>query len=263
MVSPVRNSHSTVDAVHDKKTRFSYGVKALQFHRITPKFQFCGTWNGPKQFEKFLEFLRTHHIQPILPGEKEDGIIITFDDGEKSIYDYAFPILKRFNFKAVVFVIIRYIGRENLWDISLTGERVQHLSWNEIFEMKKWGIEFGSHTITHRNLTQLSVHEIEYELSMSKRILEQNLGECSCVSYPFNRINMNVVRIARSVGYTYGFGGNGCSNFLLKKEAIYITDNLRSFGVKVFETPKWFYKYERIKQKVINYFTIATMVSRK
>lgn len=243
--------------------RFSNGIKALQFHRITPKFQFCGTWNRPDQFEEFLEFLCKNSIDTILPAQKDKGIIITFDDGEKSIYDYAFPVLKKFDIKAVAFPIVDYIGKKNLWDITLTGEHVQHLSWDEIIEMKKWGIEFGSHTMSHRNLMKLDRNEIEYELSESKRILEQKIGECSSISYPFNRVNRTVIQVAAKAGYKFGFGGDGSSNLLLKKEAIYITDNTRSFGVKIFEKPGLFYRYERIKQKVINYFTIATMMNRR
>lgn len=238
-------------------------VKALQFHRITPKFQLCGTWNKPRQFEEYLKFLCSKGVKTILPGQGENGIIITFDDGEKTIYDYAFPVLKRFGIKAIVFLIVDYIGKENLWDISLAGARVLHLSWDEIIEMKKWGIEFGSHTMTHRNLTGLSNQEIEYELHESKRVLEEKIGSCNCLSYPFNRVNMNIIDAAAKAGYRYGFGGDGSSDLLLKKEAVYITDNLRSLRVKIFEKPKYIYNYERIKQKVINYFTIATMMSKR
>ncbi len=237
-------------------------VKALQFHRITPEFQFCGTWNKPGQFESFLRFLCTNGIQTILPGQKDKGVIITFDDGEQSIYDFAFPILKKFNMRAVVFLPVDYVGKKNLWDVSLFGKRTNHLSWDQIIEMKKWGIEFGSHGMTHRNLTKLSKDEIEHELSESKRILEQKIGECRSISYPFNKVNWTIIQIAAHVGYTYGFGGDGSSNLLLKKEAVYITDNLRSFRVKVSEKPALFYHYERIQQKVINFFTIVTMILR-
>ena len=242
--------------------RFCNGIKALQFHRITPEFQFCGTWNKPDQFERFLEFLCTNHIETVLPGQKEEGVIITFDDGEKNIYDYAFPILKKFDIKALVFIIVDYVDRKNLWDITLIGKRTNHLSWNEILEMKEWGIEFGSHTMSHRNLTKLSRDEIEYELAESKRILEQKTGDCNSVSYPFNRVNNSVTRITARAGYKFGFGGDGRNSLLLRKEAVYITDTTSSFGVKIFEKPELIYRYERIKQKIINYFTIATMLSR-
>jgi peptidoglycan/xylan/chitin deacetylase (PgdA/CDA1 family) len=263
MANPVRSSEKISELNVDKSVRFSNGIKALQFHRITPKFQFCGTWNKPGQFERFLEFLCTQGIEIILPGQKNSGVIITFDDGEKSIYDHAFPILKKYNIKALVFLIVDYIGKKNLWDITLTGERILHLSWHEISEMKKYGIEFGSHTMTHRNLTKMSKDDIGYELFESKRILEQRVGECSSVSYPYNRCNQVVTRVAADAGYKFGFGGDGSDDLCLKKEAIYITDNSWSISVKVFEKPDLFYAYERIKQKIINYFTIATMVTTK
>ncbi len=238
-------------------------VKALQFHRVTPKFQLCGTWNKPDQFEEFLKFLHTNEIETILPGEKENGIVITFDDGEQSIYDHAFPILKKFRMRAVVFLIVNYIGKRNLWDVTLAGERPHHLSWDQIIEMKKWGIEFGSHTLTHRNLTKLTSDEIEHELFESKRILEQKIGECNSVSYPFNKINPTVIQAAARAGYAFGFGGDGSSNLCIKKEAIYITDTTGSFRVKIFEKPRLLYRYERMKQILINYFTIVTMINRK
>lgn len=243
--------------------RFSNWMKALQFHRITPEFQFCGTWNTPEQFARFLEIISDKDVDIVLPGENDDGIVITFDDGEDTIYEYAFPILKKYSVKAVVFLIVNYIGQNNLWDISITGKRVQHLSWDKIYEMKDWGIEFGSHTMNHRNLARMSEQEVEYEVFESRRILQQELGECRSISYPFNRVNPIVVRAVSKAGYEFGFGGDGRNDLLLKKESVYITDTPRSFETKVLEKPGLIYRYDRIKQKVINYFTIATMLAKR
>lgn len=237
-------------------------VKTLQFHRIVSKVQFCGTWNRPAQFEGFLNFIRTNEIKAVLPGEG-DGIIVTFDDGEKSIYDYAFPILKKYGIKAVIFLIVDYVGKKNLWDMTFPGDRAEHLTWDEILEMKDYGIQFGSHTMRHRNLTRLQREELEYELFESKKIIEKKIGVCDCVSYPFNRLNTDVIQAVAQAGYRFGFGGDGSSNLQLKKEALYITDNTASLGVKIFEKPKYVYKYLRFQQSVINYFTIATMLNRK
>lgn len=237
-------------------------VKAIQFHRVTPKFQFCGTWNYPSQFEAFVSFI-SDNIKVVLPDEDQSGVVITFDDGDKSVYDYAFPILKRYGLRAVVFLIVNYIGKDDFWDLALIGGRSPHLSWDEICEMKKWGISFGSHTMNHRNLTKLADHEIEYELSESKRILESKIGSVKCISYPFNRVNRHVVECAKRAGYKYGFGGMGQSSLLVKKEAVYITDNIRSLSAKIMERPKFLYRYDRVKQQVINYFTITTMLSKR
>ena len=100
-------------------------VKALQFHRIIPDFQFCGTWNKPAQFEAFLRYLAAHSIKTTLPGQGKDGVIITFDDGEKNVYDYAFPLLKKYGVKAVVFLVVNYVGKENLWDVIEFSHRYQ------------------------------------------------------------------------------------------------------------------------------------------
>ena len=237
-------------------------VKAIQFHRITPKFQFCGTWNYPRQFETFIEFLKDN-IKIVLPGEEESGLVITFDDGDKSIYRYAFPILKKYGVRAVVFLIVEYIGKEDYWDMTLVGRRSPHLSWDEICEMKEWGIEFGSHTMSHRNLTKLRADEVEYELHGSKRLLEERLGVVNCISYPFNRTNSQIIEQVRQAGYRYGFGGQGESDLLIKKEAVYITDNVRSLNTKIRENPRLIYWYDRVEQQVINYFTITTMLTRK
>lgn len=238
-------------------------VKALQFHRIATDLQLCGTWNRPAQLRGFLEHLIKTRIPIGLPGERDKGIILTFDDGEANIYHHAFPILREFGLRAVVFLIAGYIGRENTWDISLTGRRVGHMDWGQIHQLKKAGMEIGSHGMTHRNLARLNTDELDYELNESKAIIEKELGTIRCVSYPFNRINPAVKRSAARAGYRYGFGGNGSGDLALKKEAVYITDTRASLAIKVTEKPPAAYDYYRIQQKVINFFTLATMITRR
>jgi peptidoglycan/xylan/chitin deacetylase (PgdA/CDA1 family) len=209
----------------------------------------------------FLNLLCHSSISVGLPGDGSD-IVITFDDGEKTVYEYAFPLLKEYNMKALIFLVVDFVDKQNMWDVSVTGRRVPHLTWSEIMEMHEYGMEFGSHTMTHRNLTRLDEKHIRYELSQSKKIIEDRLGICRCVSYPFNRVNPTVRGMTEQAGYTYGFGGDGSHALLLKKEAVYITDTPRSFGIKISEKPRSWYVYERFVQKVINYFTITTMLMR-
>ena len=237
-------------------------VKAIQFHRVAPKVQFCGTWNYPEQFEAFIRSMQ-RNFRLVLPGRGQDGLVITFDDGDMSVYRHAFPILKKYDVKAIIFLICGYIGKCDTWDISPLGLRSSHVGWDEICEMKEWGIEFGSHTMNHRNLTRLNADDISFELAESKRMLEARIGKVRCISYPFNRVNGQIVRLARKYGYQYGFGGRGQNDLLIRKEAVYITDTPRSLDIKIRERPFLFYRYERVKQQVINYFTIATMLTKK
>ena len=79
------------------------------------------------------------------------------------------------------------------------------LSWPEIREMSAAGVEFGSHTVTHRRLAGLSASELQYELGHSKQRLEQELGKpITALAYPFggrNAFDEQVVAIARQLGY--------------------------------------------------------------
>lgn len=235
-------------------------LKALQFHRITNQIQICGTWNFYRQFENFVRFIIENGYNVILPQSQGDGVIITFDDAEEGVYNYAFPILKKYRCPALVFLIVEYIGKKNTWDIHLAGRKPNHISWQQILAMKNSGISFGSHTMTHRDLTKLNKRDLEYEIFESKRILEERLGTIDSISYPFNRVNKTVLEAVKKAGYKFGFGGTGDNNLCIKKEAIYITDNITSLRTKISEKPFIFYCYERAKQKIINYFTIATIL---
>lgn len=237
-------------------------VKALQFHRVIDHFQFCGTWNTPEQIDSFINVIYKNGYDIVLPGQNRSGVVITFDDGEENLYYFVFPILKKYRCPAIIFLIVDYIGKENLWDISLFNKKHRHLNWQQILEMRKSGILFGSHTMTHRNLTRLSRQELEYEIFESKRVLEKYLGAIDSISYPFNRTNSTILQMVKQAGYKYGFGGNGDDDLSIKKEAIYITDNSATLKIKISESPLLLYRYERIQQRVINYFTIATMLKK-
>lgn len=235
-------------------------LKALQFHRITSDFQFGGTWNRPEQFRGFVKSLADGPVRAVLPGEADDGIVLTFDDGEENVYRHAFPVLEEFGVKAVVFLVAGYIGLPNRWDPIPAGRRPVHLNWFQILAMRKKGIEFGSHGMTHRNLTRLDDVSLDYELSESRNILQKELGAIRSISYPFNRTSERVINRTRAAGYRFGFGGEGEHDLRLKKEAIYITDTLTSFRIKIREAPAAAYRYFRRQQKAINLFTIASML---
>jgi peptidoglycan/xylan/chitin deacetylase (PgdA/CDA1 family) len=62
------------------------------------------------------------------------------------------------------------------------------LSWHEIREMQRWGVEIGAHTLTHPDLTRLPSDRIEAEVGGSKAIIEETLGvPVACFAYPFGR----------------------------------------------------------------------------
>lgn len=239
--------------------------KALQFHRVVPQFQWCGTWHRPEQLRRYLRHLIEHEVQFILPDPTHPdrpGIVITFDDGEASVYEHAFPILRELRVPALVFVVTGYVGRPAHWDFTPAGRPAVHLNWDQITEMRDGGVAFGSHTVTHRNLTYLTRAELDEELGASRAVLERYVGPIHCLSYPFNRLDDRVCRCARENGYLFGFGGRGEDHLRVKKEALYVTDTLRSLDIKVFEKPTVWYRYYRWQQRIINACTLATLVAQ-
>ncbi len=120
----------------------------------------------PEKFLSHMAFLADseyqivslHEVASCLQNQKPfppKTAVLTFDDGFKNFHEQAFPVLKKFGFPAIVFLIAGWCGKENSWPGQLkTIPCFDLLDWKDIKEMVGQGIEFGSHTINHPNLSQ-------------------------------------------------------------------------------------------------------------
>jgi len=126
-------------------------------------------------------------------------IAITFDDGFRNIHEHALPVLQRYRFPATVFLVTDYCGGMNSWPSQPLGIPYQALlDWNQIKEMSRAGIEFGSHTRTHRHLTTIPNREAEEELVSSKRDIEDAIGRpVDTFAYPYGSYDDRVKELAR------------------------------------------------------------------
>ncbi len=117
-------------------------------------------------------------------------IILTFDDGYRSAYTEAFPILKEFKFKATLYLHTAKINTP----AGLTHEMIK--------EMSRYGLEIGSHSLTHPDLTKISSARLCNEILLSKKELEKITGkEVTTFCYPAGRVNMRVKEEVRKAGY--------------------------------------------------------------
>jgi peptidoglycan/xylan/chitin deacetylase (PgdA/CDA1 family) len=115
------------------------------------------------------------------------AVILTFDDGYKSQYTNAKPILDKYGYKATFYIVCNNVGG---------GEGMVHpnvkMTWEDIIALYNEGHDIGSHTMSHDDLDSLSERGIEYEVGGSKECLfDQGINPTS-FSYPTNTGAQNV-----------------------------------------------------------------------
>ena len=127
-------------------------------------------------------------------------VCLVFDDGYYNNYTHGFPILQEVGFTATIFVATDYCARINSWDNQHRSiPRLRMMSWENIVEMSRHGIEFGSHTRSHPDLTQLGSDEVREELIGAKKVLQDRIGKAvRFCSYPFGKFNTLTKQVARS-----------------------------------------------------------------
>ena len=155
--------------------------------------------------EDWMEFRANRRQLPPQP------IAITLDDGYLSNHNIAWPILRRRSATATVFLVADLLGQTNRWDANEMQEPL--LGLPEIRAMQAGGIHFGSHTCTHRSLTDLSTEEAFQELTQSRAKLEAILERpVTSLAYPYNNNNFQVRALARKAGYKAAVLGRGRTN---------------------------------------------------
>jgi len=201
--------------IHLRERSCDFRIPILMYHSIAEDVDdnvhpYYRTVTTPQTFEAHMEFLRetgrrvltlsgalrlfqsisgelpdqsispADLLQPTLsPEYSRHPVVVTFDDGLRDFYTTAFPILERFGFGATVFLASGLIDKT-----FLTGREC--LRTQEVRELVREGIEFGSHTANHPQLRELSRAAILHELSDSKQIIENTTGsEVSLFSYPY------------------------------------------------------------------------------
>jgi len=220
--------------------RQQYVVPIIMYHSVNPQAvpenRLAVT---SATFDRQMHFLKSRRYNVVTLETLRDliknkrmippkTIAITFDDGYKDNYTYAFPILKKYGLSATLFIIVNEVGRPR-------GDR---LSWDQIRAMRDSGIiNFGSHCLGPEPLTKIASEEVvRREIFASKRILEENLGsQVNAFSYPEGGFNDKIRQLVIDAGYKVAVATSpgkdypGDDIFVLKR--LRISENARNLFI--------------------------------
>ena len=153
----------------------------------------------------------------------ERAVVITFDDGWRSQYAYAFPVLQRHRFTATFFVFTNPIGRSP-----------RFMSWAQVTDLQRAGMTIGSHGWTHPHLTTAGPRELQQEIVESRQTLERRLGTAiTLFAYPFGEHPPAAEEAVRRAGYVAarGFPGGSTNDATTRwaLRAVPVPDSLAGF----------------------------------
>jgi peptidoglycan/xylan/chitin deacetylase (PgdA/CDA1 family)/glycosyltransferase involved in cell wall biosynthesis len=193
----------------------------LMYHRFIERDEergIHGTWMWLKRFEAHLKLLKRlgyetltfadladkHFIHRLAYGKKY--CMITADDGYRDNLTRMLPLLKKYGFKAVVYVVSD--ESYNRWDVEGVDKpdlRVALMDTEEIKALADSGhVEIGGHTLTHAKLDLLSAQEQAKEIQENKVQLESIINRpLHSFAYPYGRLNAEAKQQVQQAGYAY------------------------------------------------------------
>jgi len=178
-----------------------YTVPILMYHKVEGGDVARPDTVSPAFLRYHMDYLKTHGYNVIslddLVREKREGrrfgrrtVVLTFDDGEKSNYLHAVPILESKGFPATFFVSPDLMGKAG------------YLSWEETQAIVAKGFHIGSHGMTQAYLPDLSQDKQDFEIRRSREILQSRLGtDVKYIAYPVGGFDREVKEKVKAAGY--------------------------------------------------------------
>ena len=160
----------------------------------------------PEDFDRQMAYLKENGYNTINTDQlydymvngaelPENPIMITFDDGYEDNYQNAYPILKKYGFTGTIFIITDFVSNQP-----------NYLTWEQIKEMKANGMDFQSHTASHKSMTELTEAQLKDELTKSKQTLDTQLNQdTKFMAYPTGTYNLYIAKLVNDAGYRGAF----------------------------------------------------------
>ena len=218
----------------------NFGIPVLNYHIISNQ-KINTLAITPQEFEEQMAYLHNNGYTTISPDQlldyiqykaplPDNPILITFDDGYRDAYLEAYPILKKYNYTATIFLITDYVENNS-----------RYLNWDQVEEMHDNGFTFGSHTLDHISLSGASNEYVEYQLTKSREAIEWHLKEpIKYFAYPGGFYSKTTTQLLKQAGYRGAFTVNlgrdktNSDIFALSRIPIFkSTNTFRSFWLRL------------------------------
>ena len=189
---------SMSDSIEDK------GIIVLMYHRFEEN-KYPSTNIRINNFKEHLDLIKKNQFKFINPNNFEHAllnqknkkkILLTVDDGFKSFYDNAWPILKKQEIPFILFINTREVGSYG------------YMNWAQIKEIaQEKFVHIGNHSFSHEYLVDYKNEDIISDINQAIKDFKNNLGYNSpFFSYPFGEYSNNFKNIIKKFDFKYAFG---------------------------------------------------------
>lgn len=228
-------------------------IPVLVYHQISEPIEKKDRVNLSMPPDMFMSQMKYLHdkgcvsitldeLAEIETNKKKDSrklMAITFDDGYMDNYTNAFPILQEFGLSATIFTVAGFMGKSRGWGSDAPR---QYMDWPQAREMTRAGISFQSHTCTHPDLTKIGMNEVVKEITDSRKIIEDRIGNpVRHFSYPYGMYNDDVINAVRKAGYlrSYAAGMSDKGSFVRERFDVDSKDSRLAFYFMAGQWGSW------------------------
>ena len=230
------------------------GVSILMYHQVgefAPMRAHRSTYCHHRRFRAQMVLLRIlgygvipfHRLLAVVAGEEEPparAVCLTFDDGYENFRDYAHPILRRFRFPSMVYLLAGYLGRPAEWFARDGRPTPPLMDAAAVRLLAREGVSFGSHGIRHIKLGEATQAVLEEEIHRSRSLLRELTGlEIQDFCFPYGSYDRRCLEAVRRAGYrssvtcVRGAAYPGDDPYQLPRKAVSYGDSLAGFLWKI------------------------------
>lgn len=218
-------------------------IIALCYHQVEPTASSRYSLDVEK-FRSQLKYFKDRNFRSLNSDEllaaiasdtpaHENLLAITFDDGFKTVFDYAFPVMQEYGFKGIVCIYPSFIGSRLA------------MSWEQLDTLIKAGWSVECHSMSHSNLASRYQNPeqeksfLEHEIVNSRKLIETRLGnKVKLMVWPYGVYTDRSLLVAKEAGFAGAMTVDGGSNYQglspwqIKRQVIYSSDDMNKFLIR-------------------------------